>query len=79
GRHKYLDKADDGIEREELEGVFVVVEDKAEFTPITLGITGDEHFEVLTGLEEGQEIISGPFSALRNLEHGDKVEKKKKK
>ena len=79
GRHKYLDKADDGIEREELEGVFVVVDDKAEFVPITIGITGDEHFEVLTGLEEGQEIISGPFSALRNLEHGDKVQKKKKK
>jgi HlyD family secretion protein len=79
GRHKYLDKTDDGIEREELEGVFVMKDGKAEFLPITLGITGDEHFEVITGLEDGQEIISGPFSALRDLEHGDQVKKKKKK
>lgn len=68
--------ADDSleVEREEKEGVFVVVDGEARFTLVTLGITGEDHFEILAGLEEGDEIVTGPYRVLRDLGHGDPVE-----
>jgi HlyD family secretion protein len=42
-------------EPEEVEGVFVIGEDDTvTFRPVTVGIAGAEHFEVLEGLEEGE-------------------------
>lgn len=62
------------VEREEREGVFRVVDGEAVFTPVTLGITGEDDFEALAGVEEGWTIVTGPFRELRDLEHGDAVE-----
>jgi len=61
-------------EPEELEGVFVVREDNTvTFRPVTVGVAGREHFEVLDGLEEGEVIVSGSYQAIRQLEEGDLV------
>ncbi|UCC73070.1 MAG: efflux RND transporter periplasmic adaptor subunit [Gemmatimonadota bacterium] len=61
-------------EPEELEGVFVVGEDNTvSFRPVTVGIAGREHFEVLEGLEEGELIVAGSYQAIRQLEEGDLV------
>lgn len=60
-------------ENEQEEGVFVVSEDKASFTPVTIGIAGQDYFEVLTGLSEGQVVVAGPYQAVRNLTDGDPV------
>jgi len=61
-------------EPEELEGVFVVGEDgTVTFRPVTVGVAGREHFEVLEGLEEGEVIVSGSYQAIRGLEDGDLV------
>ena len=57
-----------GQSRKELEGVFVVRNGKAEFVPVKTGIAGDKHFEVLDGLKEGDEVITGPFANVRNLQ-----------
>jgi HlyD family secretion protein len=38
---------------------------------VTLGPTDDESVAVLTGLSEGQELVEGPFRALRDLKDGD--------
>ncbi len=64
-----------GVEREELEGVFVLEEGKVRFVPVALGITGEDHFEVLDGVEEGWTIVTGPFRELRDMAHGDAVKK----
>jgi HlyD family secretion protein len=66
---------------EEIEGVFVVRDDKAVFVPVTTGIAGEKYFEVLEGLEEGDQVVTGNFAALRKLKDGDsvKLEKKDKK
>jgi HlyD family secretion protein len=63
-------------EPEELEGVFVVGEDgTVTFRPVTVGVAGREHFEVLEGLEEGEVIVSGSYQAIRQLEDGNLVKR----
>ncbi len=42
-----------GQERKELEGVFVVRDNKAVFVPVKTGIAGEKYFEVLSGVKEG--------------------------
>jgi HlyD family secretion protein len=58
---------------EEIEGVFVVRDGKAEWIPVKVGITGDRYFEVLEGLEGGETIVSGSYQAVRDLEAGAAV------
>lgn len=62
--------ADDAAEREDQEGVFVVREGKALFVPVTIGITGAEHFEVVSGLAAGDSVVAGPYEVIRNLTDG---------
>jgi HlyD family secretion protein len=59
-----------GQSRKELEGVFLVRDGKAVFTPIKTGIAGDKYFESVSGLKEGEQVIVGPFSSVRQLSDG---------
>jgi HlyD family secretion protein len=43
---------------------------RAVFTPVTTGITGATDIEVLSGVNEGQELVIGPFKTLRALKSG---------
>jgi HlyD family secretion protein len=58
---------------EDVEGVFVIRDGKAHFTPVRVGITGREHFEVLTGLAEGDTVVAGPYEAVRRLNDEDAI------
>ncbi len=63
---------------ENVEVVFVVEEGKAIAKPIKLGISDDTHFAILSGINEGDEVITGPFKLLsRSLSNEDKVQVKK--
>jgi len=62
-----------GQERKELEGVFVVRDNKALFTPVKTGIAGEKYFEALSGVKEGDQVIVGPFSSVRELKDGTAV------
>lgn len=53
--------------KNEVEGVFLIENSRAKFQPVTKGIMGGMMVEIVSGLEEGQEIVSGPYSALRDL------------
>jgi HlyD family secretion protein len=58
-----------------VQGVFVVEKDphgrlRAKFVPVTTGITGATDIEVLTGLDPGQEVVTGPYKTLRDLKGG---------
>jgi HlyD family secretion protein len=59
-----------GQSRKELEGVFLVRDNKAEFVPVKTGIPGDKYFEVLSGVKEGDKVIVGPFASVRELKDG---------
>jgi HlyD family secretion protein len=59
--------------KEELTGVFVVAGGKAEFRKVDTGITGSTDTEVLNGLKDGEEIITGSYRVIRTLRNGTKV------
>ena len=59
-----------GHTRKEVEGVFVVREGKAVFTPVKIGVAGEQYFEVLDGLKAGDQVITGPFASVRELADG---------
>ena len=59
--------------KEELQGVFVVRNKKAVFVPVETGITGTTEIEVLKGLGDGDEIITGSYKVLRTLRNNASV------
>jgi HlyD family secretion protein len=64
--------------KDEMEGVFVVEKNVARFVPIKTGISDQQYIEVVNGLSENQEIVTGSFKTLRTLKQGDKVKAKPK-
>ncbi|TVP56868.1 MAG: efflux RND transporter periplasmic adaptor subunit [Gemmatimonadales bacterium] len=64
---------EDDDDEDPVEGVFVVRDGKAVWQPVELGITGQEHFEILAGLEAGDSVVSGPYQRIQLLRDGDAV------
>jgi len=62
--------------KKELEGVFVIKDNRAIFVPVKVGIAGESYFEVLSGLKEKDKVITGPYKILRELKDGDQVKTK---
>jgi len=62
-----------GHTRKETEGVFVVADGRATFTPVKVGVAGEQYFEVVTGLKAGDQVITGPFASVRELADGGDV------
>lgn len=60
-------------DEEEVEGVFVVREGKAQWVPVQIGIAGDRYFEVVSGLRGGETVVSGSYATVRELEDDDAV------
>ena len=60
-------------EKHDIQGVFVIRNKKAEFVPVTTGIAGTSDIEVLSGLREGDEVITGSYKVLRTLRSGSSV------
>ncbi|MDX1674832.1 MAG: efflux RND transporter periplasmic adaptor subunit [Longimicrobiales bacterium] len=58
---------------EDIEGVFVIRDGQARFVAVDVGITGREHFEILSGLTAGDSVVAGPYEAIRQLNDGDPV------
>jgi HlyD family secretion protein len=64
----------------EQQGVFVVEKDphgklRAKFVQVKTGITGATDIEVLSGLNEGTEVVTGPYKTLRGLKEGSLVKR----
>ncbi|MDH5589418.1 MAG: efflux RND transporter periplasmic adaptor subunit [Gemmatimonadota bacterium] len=60
-------------EEEDVEGVFVVDEGTVRFVPVEVGIAGQEYFEILSGIAEGDTVVAGPYQRIRQLHNGDAV------
>jgi HlyD family secretion protein len=58
---------------QEVQGVFVIRDKKAEFVPVTTGIAGTSDLEVIDGLREGDEVVTGSYKILRTLRSGSRV------
>ena len=64
---------DDRDEETEIEGVFLVHQNRVTFTQVEIGIAGQEYFEVLSGLSEGDTVVAGPYQRIRQLVDGDQI------
>jgi HlyD family secretion protein len=60
-------------QQQDVQGVFVIRNKKAEFVPVTTGITGTSDIEVVNGLSDGDEVITGSYKVLRTLRSGSRV------
>lgn len=66
-------RASTAAQKVDIQGVFVVRNKKAVFVPIQTGITGVTDIEISSGLQEGDEIITGSYKALRTLKPGGTI------
>jgi HlyD family secretion protein len=64
---------------QEEEGVFLHQNGTAKFIPVKTGLSGESSIEIVNGLRQGQQIITGPFKALRDINDGSKVKEQKEK
>jgi HlyD family secretion protein len=64
---------DQARDKDEIQGVFVIRNRKAEFLSVQTGITGTTEIEVLSGLKPGDEIVTGSYKVLRSLRPGASV------
>jgi HlyD family secretion protein len=62
-----LDPAAEKARKEEIQGVFVISGGKAEFRKVETGITGATDIEVLSGLKENDEIVTGSYQVIRTI------------
>jgi HlyD family secretion protein len=60
-------------QKEDIQGVFVIREKKAEFVPVETGISGTTDIEISKGLQEGDEVITGSYKVLRTVKPGTSV------
>jgi HlyD family secretion protein len=67
------DPAEEKKLKEELQGVFVVTGGKGIFREVKTGITGSSDIELLDGIKEGEEIITGSYSVVRTLKNETRV------
>jgi HlyD family secretion protein len=69
-----IDLATQKQRKEEITGVFVIVDQKAEFRKVGTGITGATDIEVLSGVQPGEQIVVGSYQAIRTMRPGSRVQ-----
>jgi HlyD family secretion protein len=66
------------VGKKDVEGVFVVgADNKVSFRPVKVGIAGEKHFEIISGLKDGERIVAGTSQAIRELKDGTLVREPK--
>jgi HlyD family secretion protein len=67
-------KADEKIKPVDV--VFVVEGDHVKAVPVKIGISDDDYWEITDGLKEGDEVVTGNYSAISHgLDDGKKITK----
>jgi HlyD family secretion protein len=67
------DPAAEKAKKEEIQGVFVISGEKAVFRKVETGITGATDIEVLKGLQDGDQIITGTYQVIRTIKNETQV------
>jgi HlyD family secretion protein len=57
----------------EIKVVFVVADGKARQRPVEVGLSDETHVEIVAGLKPGEQVVTGPYRTLRDLDDGDAV------
>ncbi len=74
-----LKEESSGKKNQQEEGVYLVQENRVKFTPVQKGIMGGLMIEIVSGLQEGKEVVIGPYSALRQLKDDMLIKAEEKK
>src|SRR5262249_24624443 len=53
-----------------IKGVYILDGNKAKFVEVQTGITGESDIQITSGLEAGQDVITGPSRVLNTLKEG---------
>lgn len=64
---KETEEQDSAKDKQQEEGVYLVRDSRVKFAPVQKGIMGELMIEIISGLQEGQQVVIGPYSALRQL------------
>lgn len=65
----------DALTSERFECIFIKSGDEAKLRVVETGIQDNQFIEILKGLEEGEEVIIGPYNTVtKSLRAGDKIE-----
>jgi HlyD family secretion protein len=72
-------KKKDKEEKKEVEGIFVVEEGRAKFVKVTTGIADQQNIEIVSGITEDDQVVTGSYKILRTLKDGNKVKVIEKK
>jgi HlyD family secretion protein len=67
------DPAEEKRKKEEVQGVFVIRGDKATFQKVDTGITGATDIEVLNGLKDSDEVITGSYKVIRTIRNDTRI------
>ncbi len=62
-----------------IKGVYILDGNKVKFVEIETGITGESDVQVISGLKDGDEVITGPTRVLKTLKENDQVKRQVKK
>nr|MBA3694831.1 HlyD family efflux transporter periplasmic adaptor subunit [Acidobacteriota bacterium] len=62
-----------------IKGVYVLDGSKTKFVEVETGITGESDIQIIAGLSEGQEVVTGPSRVLNTLKEGTVVKRQIKK
>jgi HlyD family secretion protein len=68
-----LDPIKEKERREEIQGVFIVKDNKAQFVKVETGIAGATDIEVLSGLDPAQQIVIGSYKAIRTMRNNTRI------
>lgn len=70
-----------GEKPKDIKGVYVLDKNtsKVKFVEVTTGITGESDIEILSGVQEGMEIVTGPNRVLKSLKDDTKVKRQSNK
>ena len=69
-----------GEKPKELKGLYILDKNnKVKFVEVTTGITGESDIEIVSGLQAGTEVVTGPSRVLKSLKEGSTVKRQTKK
>jgi HlyD family secretion protein len=63
----------------EVNGVYILQGNKVKFVEVTTGITGESDIQILSGVQENMEIITGPSRVLKALKDNTVVKRQTRK
>ena len=72
-RVKDAEGGGDDDEADKVQVVFVLEDGTAMQREIETGLSDTTHVEIVAGVEEGEEVVTGPYRELRDLEHEDAI------